>query len=258
MTKIEHRPPTPTTQRKVLAESGNQCAWATCSRRIVSRDFGTIVGKICHIKARSEGGKRFDYSQSEEQNRSRSNLIAMCGEHHDVIDDRDDVFTVEKLHDMKSGHEAKLAKDADRGWVTFPNTITKSIGEMNLVVNFWIDRDGEPRIYSDRELVISKTVLKTYQDLHKLCQLYEVVEDNPNVKCKDALQKYVRLNKSEANLDASTPWTPITHILVLMAEIPEITFGEFVKYFANNGDLASLLIQREGVLQKKIEGLSKP
>lgn len=75
--RIQHREPTDTTKKQILAACGNQCAFEACSDIIVDREHGVLVGKIAHIKARSEGGKRFDPRQKEEENRSASNLIAL-------------------------------------------------------------------------------------------------------------------------------------------------------------------------------------
>ncbi len=71
---IEHPNPTPKVNRQIIGLSGNQCAFDTCDRVIVNREHGVIVGKIAHIKARSENGPRFDPNQSPEENRSPDNL----------------------------------------------------------------------------------------------------------------------------------------------------------------------------------------
>jgi hypothetical protein len=68
-----------------------------------------VVGRICHINARSAGGPRFDQDQSEADRRSFENLLLMCPTHHDVIDDDPEAYTVERLIKIKQGHESKAA-----------------------------------------------------------------------------------------------------------------------------------------------------
>ena len=68
------------------------------------------------------------------------------------------------------------------------------------------------------------------------------------------MQSYVRLNKDNAALDDQTPWSPIAQILSQMAEIPEVTFGEFVSYLVEGGDATNLFVNRAAVLNEKIRG----
>jgi hypothetical protein len=258
--KIEHRDAKDTTKKQILAASGNQCAFPACSDIIFDSEHLVIVGKIAHIKARREYGPRFDYSQSEEENRSFSNLMALCGKHHDIVDNRKDIYTAEKLVSMKIEHEEKVENSADRSWITFPSSIVRPSNIEGLgaeQIYFWIDRTGRPQIYSDRKLAIARTVFDIWTDINQLCQLYEMVEQNPEAPSKSLLQSYVRLNKSKANLDEKTNWTPFVHILCQMAEVPEVTFGELLTYMVKGGDATSLFTERSRVLNKKIEKLSK-
>jgi hypothetical protein len=109
--------PTIATIKRLFAMSGNQCAFPKCASTLV--DGEKVVAKICHIKARSEGGPRFDSGQTPEERHGYDNLILMCGRHHDVIDDDEEAYTVEYLHRLKTKHEqgtVRLSEDeADRG-----------------------------------------------------------------------------------------------------------------------------------------------
>lgn len=64
-----------------------------------------MVGKICHIKAKSENGARYDPLQTAAERHGYENLILLCGRHHDVIDDDPDAYTVEYLRRLKLQHE---------------------------------------------------------------------------------------------------------------------------------------------------------
>lgn len=254
--KKTHREPTETTKKQILSASGNQCAFTACSAIIVDRDHGVLVGKIAHIKGRKEGSARFDKNQTEDENRSATNLLGLCGQHHDIVDAREDIYTVEKMVAMKTEHEEKVENSADRSWIRFPNTSIQQIaGFKTTQFHFWIDRNGRPRIYSDRQLAIARTALDLYQDIDRLCQLYKMVEENPEAPGKALLQTYVKLRKENARLETGTPWSPIAQILCQMAEMPEITLGEFVTYLVQEGDATQLFVSRAEVLKGKIDDI---
>jgi hypothetical protein len=69
-------------------------------------ESGTVVGIICHIKARSPGGPRYDPAQSERDRHSFGNLILLCPSHGKVIDSELRAHTSALLQQWKAAHEA--------------------------------------------------------------------------------------------------------------------------------------------------------
>jgi hypothetical protein len=72
-------------------------------------DASTVVGKVCHIKGAKPGSARYDAQQSAAERHGFDNLILMCGRHHDVIDDDEEAYTVERLIKMKVDHENRTS-----------------------------------------------------------------------------------------------------------------------------------------------------
>ena len=109
--------PSTATIKRLFAVSGNRCAFPKCTAPLI--DGKKVVGKICHIKAQSEGSPRFDANQTPEERHGYDNLILMCGSHHDVIDDDEEAYTVEYLHRLKAKHEQNAGTlteaEADQG-----------------------------------------------------------------------------------------------------------------------------------------------
>ncbi len=156
---------------------------------------------------------------------------------------------------MKTEHEEKVENSADRSWIRPPNTRIQIAGFKTTQFHFWIDRNGRPRIYSDRQLAIARTAFDLYLDIDRLGQLYKMVEDNPEEPGNALLQTNVKLRKENARLEAGTAWSPIAQILCQMAEIPDITLGEFVTYLIQGGDATQLFVNRAEVLKGKIDDI---
>jgi hypothetical protein len=104
------RPSGPTVKR-LFALSGNRCAFPKCTATLI--DGSTVVGRICHIKGARPGSARYDEQQSAVDRHSFENLILMCGRHHDVIDDDEESYTVERLLKIKADREAQAVSIDD-------------------------------------------------------------------------------------------------------------------------------------------------
>jgi hypothetical protein len=83
--------PSEKTVKRLFALSRNRCAYPKCETPIV-HSSGTITGEVCHIKAQSTGGPRFDSKQSDEARHSFENLLLLCSVHHRIVDDRPDTY----------------------------------------------------------------------------------------------------------------------------------------------------------------------
>jgi hypothetical protein len=56
------------------------------------------------------GGPRYSLAQSASERQRFENLILLCGNHHKIIDDDPDSFSVERLRKMKSDHEKRSSE----------------------------------------------------------------------------------------------------------------------------------------------------
>jgi hypothetical protein len=70
-----------------------------CSVEIVQGD--TVVGKICHIKAVSPNGPCYDPRQTATKRHGYDNLLLLCANHHTMIDDDLEAYTVDRPVKMK-------------------------------------------------------------------------------------------------------------------------------------------------------------
>lgn len=103
METVKRLNPTPNTRRELFLLSRNECAFQGCHQKMID-NTGHYIGKICHIEAANIGAERFNPSQTNEERRHISNLILLCGTHHDITNDVDR-FPVELMKNMKKNHE---------------------------------------------------------------------------------------------------------------------------------------------------------
>lgn len=96
--------PSRKTLNKLYALSRNQCAFKNCDAPVIE-GADTITGILCHIKARSPGGPRYDATQTDEQRHSDANLLLLCAKHAKIVDSEPERYTVAKLQEMKRLHE---------------------------------------------------------------------------------------------------------------------------------------------------------
>lgn len=97
------------TIKRLFAMSGNRCAFPGCALPIIE-SAGTITGEICHIKAQSSGGPRFDETQTAEERHGFDNLLLLCRRHHRVVDSEPNVYSADALQDIKAIHESVLGR----------------------------------------------------------------------------------------------------------------------------------------------------
>lgn len=105
--------PSSATVKRLFALSHNCCAFPGCDHPIVEPLSQKVVGRICHIKAASEKGPRFDPLQTDEERHGFSNLVVMCPTHHDVIDHDIASYPVSRIEAIKQEHESRFAEPCE-------------------------------------------------------------------------------------------------------------------------------------------------
>lgn len=109
----------PESQVRILfGRSGGRCAYPTCGKSLVipsknRKDQPKNVAKIAHIAAASPGGPRYDAGMEPNERRAESNLILLCGEHHDAVDTQTAFHTVEWMREAKQNHELAMDRAAE-------------------------------------------------------------------------------------------------------------------------------------------------
>jgi len=97
------------TRKTLWVKAGGRCS--ICQQQLVTdaeaaEDDPSVSGEECHIVARSPGGPRAGEIENPD---GYHNLILLCRKHHKQVDDQPAHFTVERLHQIKTDHEAREA-----------------------------------------------------------------------------------------------------------------------------------------------------
>ncbi len=148
----------------LLARSGNQCAFEDCSHPIFD-DNNLFVAQLCHIEAVSPKGQRYNPIQTDEGINSVSNLLFLCYRHHKVTDNVE-IYTVEKLKEIKANHEVKFKEHS----YNYPKEVLTNLEKE--IENFWMQID---QLYSEHivpELAVPIDSKKNILDLITEIQEY--------------------------------------------------------------------------------------
>lgn len=97
------------TRQILWGKAGATCAFPECRRHLVweatPEDREVLIGEIAHIVAQSPGGPRRDSVVPGENIDAYGNLILLCHEHHELVDQQHHTYTTARLLHFKAEHE---------------------------------------------------------------------------------------------------------------------------------------------------------
>ena len=105
--------------KKILClKSGNRCALDHCQQKLVvdgprGADY-SIIAVMAHIKGEKPGSARYDPSMIDKERNAYPNLILVCQNCHKVIDDQPDIYTADRLLEIKQMHESWILESTER------------------------------------------------------------------------------------------------------------------------------------------------
>ncbi|WP_298627707.1 HNH endonuclease [uncultured Legionella sp.] len=112
--------------KKLYANSAGRCAMPTCRLKLIlpntqPSDKGIQIGEIAHIIAHSPTGPRHNSEFAKEKLDTYDNRILLCPTCHQTVDAQESQYSVEKLHQIKAGHEIWVHERLDESMseVTF-------------------------------------------------------------------------------------------------------------------------------------------
>ncbi len=108
-----------TTIKTLFALSGNVCGWNDpetqigCEHALTDPSWEQVRAEICHIRGLRPTSTRYDPEMNDEERNGYENLILMCPNHHQLVDDLEpEKYSVDFLTEMKE--RATVRADAWR------------------------------------------------------------------------------------------------------------------------------------------------
>jgi hypothetical protein len=95
-------------QKLLWGKAAGRCAYPNCRTVLAHEDDvtdPTLIGENCHIVGEKEDGPRGKSPLPLTDRNNYENLILMCRNHHKIIDDNENYWTVSQLHTIKNEHE---------------------------------------------------------------------------------------------------------------------------------------------------------
>ncbi len=99
------------TQRILFAQSAGICSMPDCNNPIIITEINnekSSIAELAHIEAYNPDGARFNPNLSEDERNYEKNIIVVCKNCHKKIDDFPEIYTVEKLKQIKQEHITKI------------------------------------------------------------------------------------------------------------------------------------------------------
>jgi hypothetical protein len=92
-----------------------QCAakCCICKAELVYEQNGkvsSLIGEVAHIVGEAKDAARGDSDMSLVARNAAANFLLLCRQHHKIVDDDTETYTVNRLHQIKEAHLAWIAK----------------------------------------------------------------------------------------------------------------------------------------------------
>lgn len=119
------------TRAALFYNSGGLCYLPGCPEPVLLYRDGrwTVLVEIAHISAATQGGPRYDPAMTDDERRADSNLILLCDEHHQLVDEQPQYYTAEMLRRWKAQREADPRQALERLREVTPTSLKRLVAE---------------------------------------------------------------------------------------------------------------------------------
>lgn len=158
-----------TNQKIVLTSSGARCSMPNCDRILVEEktdnDPEALLALTAHINGRKPGSPRYDPDMTNEERDCPSNLMAVCGVCHKIVDSQECTYTVEELRKIKNKHETWVKEQ------TLKNIPLVSFIELKQVTNYVVshtDLNDDTRVTPPKDKIDKNHLSAIIENLIKM------------------------------------------------------------------------------------------
>ena len=193
--------------KKLCVKNGRFCAICHTDLIIkgVAANPDSITAEIAHIRGKQPGSPRYDSSMTQKERNSSENLILLCPTCHKKVDDQENVYTVEKLTEIKNEYESWIIKRTQAAMVDM------TFAELEVVTKFLasgqaINSDSltiiPPKEKIRRNGLSPKVETLIRMGMIQVKQVEEYIERSPDIEYGERLKEgfvmqYERLKNEE-------------------------------------------------------------
>lgn len=184
------------TLKRLFGLSRNQCAFPGCNVEMTNKS-NAKNSNICHIEAANIGGERYNPNMTDPQRADYLNLILLCVQHHDETNDVDK-YTVDVLKEMKTKHEAEMAKKTNPNLnYSILTTVINAISKID--IDEFESSDVKNAFNADDKILFNricrnKPIIEEYRIYQgKLNTIFSEIEDLGSVKKNNLLRNIKHL-----------------------------------------------------------------
>jgi len=171
------------TIKNIYGRSYNECNHPDCDVVIIAVDdkTGKVVnhGEMAHIRARN-AGERWVKGYPKDQLNEADNLILLCANHHNVIDQKGAGahYTIELLEEWKTKHYLAKEVAQDREWVYGPSSVTFGLGGAQHTLEYWRDAQDNIRFFTPEQIIAAKAAQDLAYLFAQLSGLINTIESH--------------------------------------------------------------------------------
>lgn len=265
------------TLKTIYGRSYNECNHPDCTQLIIEVDpnTGRVVnhGQMAHIRAQKPGGERWDPNYPKEQLNLPDNLILLCSNHHNVIDQKNagEHYTVEVLEQWKKQHYLAKEIAEDREWVYGASSVSFWVDNEQHTLEYWRDQQGRIRFFKPEQLTqmqAARDLSLLFSQLGSLLSRIDQADPTPvnpsHQTQNDAMMRILkkdaeRLKKSLFLSPGTVHQSALVRLYANLRACPDITLAELDLVGSEEKQrTTTLLVGGELTAERLIDAMKKP
>lgn len=182
------------TLKRLFALCGNQCSFPGCTEVMVNTR-NAKNSNICHIEAANEGGERYNPNMTDPERADYDNLIVLCVQHHDETNNVE-IYTVEKLKEMKKEHESYIASKL---LAHKPSMLVNTIKALSDIESMPLAKEDLQLSFDPNDKILFNNLQSNAELIHqykvyysKINSIYQELDNEGSIK-KEKLLSMIKL-----------------------------------------------------------------
>ncbi|MEW6608369.1 MAG: ABC-three component system protein [bacterium] len=146
---------------------------------------------MAHIEGEKPGSARYNPDMTERERSSYSNRIVLCRNHHKIVDDQPQEYSVQRLKEMKNKHEEWIEDSTEK------EILNITFAELSIVTKYLISDQSEPPDRYDiippkdkikKNMLSSRIERSIVSGMTQVKQVADFINKVPDIEFSDRLK----------------------------------------------------------------------